>query len=71
MNTTLKPLYTFESNSLGYTIFKDGKFFKGAGTSGTKTRTADGRPRHWRWARADSLMFRKQAQRQCDQLNAE
>lgn len=63
-------LWTFTSDSCGYTLYLDGKPQGGARTMGTGTRTSDGRRRHWAHRRADVKMYREQAERHCAQRNA-
>jgi hypothetical protein len=57
-----EPLFTYTSNSCGYTLFKDGAAVGGAMTLSTATHTSDGRVRHWRHRRADIKMFREAGQ---------
>lgn len=63
--------HTFTYNSTGYMIYRDGKPIGGVGTRGTASHTSDGRKRHWKHRRADLLMYRDQAQRECDRLDAQ
>lgn len=63
-------IFTWQADSCGWTVYCNGKALGGARTLGTATRTADGRPKHWRNREKDIAMHRDTARRTCEELAA-
>ncbi len=63
-------MWTYTYDSCGYMLYFNGKPQGGARTRGTATHTSDGRVRHWRHRRADLVMYKETAKRECDRRNA-
>ena len=66
-----KPLWTYTSDSCGYTLFLDGQQKEGARTLGTATHTSDGRRRNPKAIKADRKMHAETAARICAERNKE
>lgn len=66
-----KHVWTFLSDSCGYTLYCDGRQRGGVRTEGTATHTSDGRRRAWQHVRADRLMYYNRAKEECAKRNRE
>lgn len=62
--------FTFNSDSMGYRVYCDGKLLGGASTSGSATHTSWGSRRSWQAVRADRKMHAETGRRICEELKA-